>query len=227
MGAENFTLPSKKAEQPPLTRREEIITYICFGVILLSMVFQSKLGDRAFVVPLAVIVVMIYLRVCSGKWFLQTLINGPIIMMASVMGIAASLTATGAGDLIGKTILHLLGGNPSGTVICIAIGIASLVVTTFIGMTATFMTMCPIACSVCVAAGIDCRAAVLIAMNVCLVTVFTPMSSNGALIAYSTCGLTLRDTWKWCAPATLVGTAATIAMALLAYPPIALKTILI
>lgn len=214
-------LNAKKSDQPPLTRREEVITYICFGVVLLSMLFQSKLGDRAFVIPLAAVIVMIYLRVCSGKWFLQTLINGPIIMMASVMGIAAALSDTGAGDLIGKTVLRLLGGDPSGTLICIVIGIASMVVTNFIGMTATFLTLCPIACSVCVAAGIDCRAAVLIAMNCCLVTVFTPMSSNGALIVYSTCGLTLRDTWKWAGPATLVGVACTIAMAILVYPPVA------
>lgn len=221
VSAANFTLGPKKEEQPPMTRREEIITYICFCVILMAMIFQKKLGDRVFAVPLAVILVMIYLRVCSGKWFLQTLVNGPIVMMASVMGIAATLTATGAGELIGKTILGLLGGNPSGIVICVVIGIATLVVCNFIGMTATYMTLCPIACTVCVAAGIDCRAAVLIAINVCLVTVFTPMSSNGALIAYSICGFTMRDAWKWCLPATLVGAAASIAMAILVYPPVA------
>ena len=205
---------------PAMSKRDETITYLCFLITVISMVFQSKLGDKAYLIPLAVMVVMIYLKVCSGKWFLQTLINGPVIMMATIMGIADSITKSGAGDLIGKSILNLLGGNPSGILICVVIGVVTVLMTSFISNTASFLIMCPIACSVCVAAGIDCRAAVLIAMNCALLSTLTPMASNGTLIAYSTCGFSIRDTWKWTVPATLVATATTIAMTVIVYPPV-------
>lgn len=205
---------------PAMSKRDEVITYVGFIVTLISMIFQGQLGDRAYVIPLAVMVVMIYLKACSGKWFLQTLINGPVIMMATIMGIADALTQSGAGNFIGNGILKMLGGTPSGYMICIVIGVVTVIMTSFISNTASFLIMCPIACSVCVAAGIDCRAAVMIAMNCALLSTMTPMASNGALIAYSTCGFSIRDTWKWTVPATFVATASTILMTVLVYPPV-------
>lgn len=70
------------------------------------------------------------------------------------------------------------------------------------------------------AAGIDCRAAVLMAFNCALISTITPMASNGALIAYSTCGFSIRDTWKWTVPATIVATVSTLIMTVLVYPPV-------
>lgn len=219
--ASAYTAGSNGEQAPAMSKRDETITYIGFILTVIAMFFQNKLGDSTYLIPLAVIIVMIYLKVCSGKWFLQTLINGPVIMCATIMGIAEALTKSGAGDLIGNGILKLLGGNPSGYLICAVIGVVTALTTSFISNTATFLVMCPIACSICVAAGIDCRAAVMIAMNYSLLSTLTPMASNGALLAYSTCGFSIRDTWKWTVPSTLVATAATVIMTVIVYPPVA------
>lgn len=220
LDASAYSSGGSGSETSTMGKRDEIITYIGFIFTVLSMVFQKQLGERAYMIPLAVMVVFIYLKVCSGKWFLQTLINGPVIMVATIMGIANALTASGAGDLIGNSILKLLGGNPSGYLICAVVTVVTTLLTSFISNTASFLMMCPIACSICVAAGIDCRAAVMMAFNCALISTLTPMASNGALIAYSTCGFSIRDTWKWTVPATIVSAVTLFIMTVLVYPPV-------
>lgn len=139
--ASAYSNSNSSAEAPALSKRDEIITYIGFIITVISMIFQKQLGERAYMIPLAVIVVFIYLKVCSGKWFLQTLINGPVIMMATIMGIANALTASGAGELIGNGILKLLGGSPSGYLICAVIAVVTTLLTSFISNTASFLMM--------------------------------------------------------------------------------------
>ena len=53
-----------------------------------------------------------------------------------------------------------------------------------------------------------------------LSSVITPMSSNGCAIAYATAGLTVKDTWKWTIPGTIICIASVVVNALLVFPPL-------
>ena len=51
-----------------------------------------------------------------------------------------------------------------------------------------------------------------------LLSVMTPMSSGGAALAYSSCGLNIKDTFKWSFPLAILGLATTIINCLIIYP---------
>lgn len=209
---------SNQSSGPKLSNREENITYAAFIIAVIGLVLSSKLGDRAFMIPLVCVIVMIYIKAMNGRVFLQTLANGPVIMCATILAVSNAVTASGAGNLIGNGVLSLLGGNPNPVVLVTVFAVISLLVTTFVSNTAAFMVLVPIACNVCVTAGIDPRACCMVIFGSSLLSVMTPMSSGGAALAYSSCGLNIKDTFKWSCPLAILGVVTTVINCLIIYP---------
>lgn len=208
----------RSSDTVKMSKRNEIITYISFIVSVLALIFTNQIGDKAYIVPLATVVVMIYLKAMDGKKFLRVLINGPVLMCATVIGIANAITASGAGEVIGNSILSVLGGDPSPILIIVTFAVVALIVTSFVSNTACFMVLVPIACNVCAVAGVDPRAVVVTIYYCSLLSLLTPMDSTGAALAYSSSGLGIRDTFKWAFPLAILGVAVTIINCLIVYP---------
>lgn len=209
---------NRQSEGPKMSKRDENITYAAFIISVVGLVLASKLGNRAYMIPLVCCIVMIYVKAINGKAFLQMLANGPVIMCATIMAVSNAVTASGAGNLIGNAVLNLLGGNPSPVLLVMVFALTSLLVTTFVSNTAAFMVLVPIACNVCVTAGVDPRACCMVIFGSSLLSVMTPMSSGGAALAYSSCGLNIKDTFKWSFPLAILGVVTTVINCLIVYP---------
>lgn len=208
----------QRGEPQPMSKKDNICTYIGFIVAVLALVFTNQLGDRAYAVPLAVDVVLIFLKVLPGKEMLMTLIHGPALMAGGILVLANAMTSSGAGDLVGNGILTILGGHPHPLTVLVIFGLVGVCLTSFVSNTACMFVLVPVACNVCLAAGYDCRAAVIVIVMSSMMSVMTPMSSGGAALAYSTVGLSVKETWKWAVPAAILGTAAVVINAYLVYP---------
>ncbi len=213
-----YAQSGKGGNSEKLSPRDEKITYVAFILAVVGLIFAGQLGDRAYMFPLVICVILIYMKVMSGKAFLQSLISGPVIMCATIITVANAVTASGAGNVIGEMVLKVLGGNPSPAMIVTVFGIVSLLTTSFISNTATFMVLVPIACSVCLTAGYDPRATVVTVFSASLMSVLTPMANNGSAISYSACSLSIKDTFLWAFPGALICLAATIVNCLIIYP---------
>lgn len=209
---------TKKRDESVMPIEKQRIVYIGFVVSIAGLFLAPSIGERAYFIPLAVCMLMILLKVMDGKYFLNALMQGPVLMCATIMGIANILTASGAGNVIGNLVLTLLGGNPSGIMIVTVFAFITVLTTSFISNTATFMVLIPIACNVCAAAGIDPRATVVAIFSCSLLSVMTPMANTGAAICYSACNLNVRETFKWAFPAALIGVVLTIINCIMVYP---------
>jgi len=201
-----------------LSKRDETLVYLAFGISILGLVLTSRIGDIGYAIPLAVVIVMIYLKAMDGQKFLQSLVRGPVIMCATILTVANAVTASGAGALIGNGVLNILGGNPSPLIIVTVFAIVALITTTFVSNTAAFMVLVPIACNVCVAANVDPRACCMAIFYCSLLSVLTPMSSGGAALAYSSCGLSIKETFKWAFPLAILGVVTTVINCVIVYP---------
>lgn len=205
-------------EAPKLSKRDEAITYIGFVTAVLGLVLSGQMGERSFMIPLVVVILMIYLKVIDGRQFLQTLVAGPVLMCATILAVSSAVTSSGAGNLIGSGVLSLLGGSPSPVLLVTVFAFASLLVTTFVSNTAAFMVLVPIACNVCMTAGVDPRASVMAIFYCSMLSVLTPMSSGGAALAYSSCSLSIKETFKWAFPLSMIGLVTTVINCLIVYP---------
>ncbi len=213
-----FAVGTKNEKEETITPFAQNVIYIGFIFCIVGLFLTKILGERAYFIPLAVCMIMIFLKVMPGQYFLNSIMHGPVLMCATIMGIANILTASGAGNMIGQLILKVLGGNPSGVAIVVAFAFVTLFTSSFISNMATFMVLIPIACNVCSVAGYDPRAAV-VAIYVCsLLTVMTPMANAGSAICYSACNLSVKETFKWAFPGSVLCTVLVIINCILVYP---------
>ena len=203
---------------PAMSHRNEVIVYIAFALTIIALIFAANLGDIAYLIPLVITVALIYLKVVSGREVLSTIVNGPVMMCAPIFVLSDAMTNSGAGALLGNGILKMLGGHPAAIVVLITFALTAWILSSFVSNTACFMVLIPVACSVCIAAGYDPRACVAATFFCSVSTIATPMASGGAALAYSTCQLGIKETWKWTIPAGLIVVLATIINCYLVFP---------
>lgn len=209
---------NKGSSASKLSPKDEKIVYFAFVLSVVGLLLSGKMGEAAYIFPLVVCVILIYMKVMGGKEFLNMLTSGPVIMCATILVVANAVTASGAGNLIGELVIRLLGGNPAPIMIVAVFGIVSLITTTFISNTASFMVLVPIACNVCLTAGYDPRAAVVTVFSASLLSVMTPMANTGSAIVYSTCNLNVKDGFLWAFPGAIICLAVTVINSIIVYP---------
>ena len=147
-----FEVRAKKGDDGKLPKNKQIIVYVGFIISAVGLFLAPSIGERAYFLPIAVCIVMIVLKVMDRQYFLNSIMKGPVLMCATIMGIANILTDSGAGTVI----LDILGGHPSGMMIIIVFAVVTLISTSFLSNTATFMVYIPIACNVCAPAASFC-----------------------------------------------------------------------
>ena len=86
-----------------------------FGVIMLGFMFTNQLGsDITNVIPSAGLLVLIVFGVLEIPEVMKTLTCDMVWMVAGMSVVSTALSKTGVGELIGQTVLNILGGHPSG-----------------------------------------------------------------------------------------------------------------
>lgn len=205
-------------EAPKMSRRDEILVYIAFALSVFFLLFAAQIGELAYVMPLAISIVLIFLHVLNGNEVLNSIVHGPVLMCAPILVMSSAMTKSGAGDLIGNGILDMLGGNPHPILILTVFAFVAFLLSSFVSNTACFMVLIPVAATVCLAAGFDPRACAVVVFFASNSTIITPMASGGAALAYSTCHLGIRQTWKWTVPAGLLVLITSIISCYIVYP---------
>lgn len=218
INASAYAQNNKQGNVTKMSSKNERIVYVAFVLSVIGLLLAGKIGERAYIFPLVICVVLMYLKVMSGKEFLQMLTSGPVIMCATILVVANAVTASGAGNLIGEIVIKILGGNPAPWMIVTVFGIVALITTTFISNTASFMVLVPIACNVCLTAGYDPRATVVTVFSAALLSVMTPMANTGSAVTYSICNLNVKEGFLWAFPGAIICLAATIVNSLIIYP---------
>ena len=171
-----------------------------FVLVLIALLFGSKLGQLMYIIPAIAIVVLIFAKSMSVKEVVTAMTGDPVFMIAGVLVMADALGDTGAGELIGQFILNILGGNPSGLMVLFVFAIVTTVMTTFMSNSATKNVLLPIAASTCIAAGWDPRGVVLIVAFCSNVAIAFPSGSPACGIAYATGGYKIVETLRFTLP---------------------------
>lgn len=207
-----------QGQQKQISKKDEIIIYAAFILSVIGLMAGSVLGDKIYIIPIGLVLVMILLGTITSKEAVSCIANPAIFMAAGIFVLSDAMTNSGAGKLVGQAVISILGGSPGPIKLLAVISFAATIMTSFVSNTATIMVLAPIACNICMAAGYDPRAAV-IAVSMCsLMSMVTPMSSNGAALAFSTAKLNVGETLKWTVPLAVIGTVATIISCYIAYP---------
>ena len=172
-------------ETEALSRRDEIITFLVFFLVMGGFMFSNQLGSNVTnVLPAAGVLVLILTKVLSVKEAVSTLTSDMVWMIAGMTVMSSVLGSTGVGDLIGNTVLNILGSNPSGLFVSIVFCVVTTILTNFLSNMGTMALMCPIAAATAQAGGMNVKAVVLVAAVSSWFAIAMPTGCAGAMMAF-------------------------------------------
>ena len=204
------TKATKQAESQKMSKRDEIITYVTFIVMLAFMVLNQFTGSLLYIGPALCAVFLVFAKVITVEDVKQGITVDLIFMLAGIFTLTSALTSTGAGGIIGNAIVSLFGGEMTQfSLVAIFSGIA-IVVTNFMSNNATMYSIIPVAVTTAMAAGLNPIPAVLAIDVVVKCACVLPCSSGEAAMCYGASGYTIKDTWKFTIPATILFYAGTL-----------------
>lgn len=172
-------------EAEAISRRDETIIFLVFLLVMAGFMFSNQLGsDVTNVLPAAGVLILILTKVLSVKEAVSTLTSDMVWMIAGMTVMSSVLGSTGVGDLIGNTVLNILGSNPSGLFVSIVFCVVTTILTNFLSNMGTMALMCPIAAATAQAGGMNVKAVVLVAAVSSWFAIAMPTGCAGAMMAF-------------------------------------------
>lgn len=172
-------------EMEALSRKDESIIFLVFLAVIGGFMFSGKLDSNITnILPAVGVLVLILFKVMTVKDVVTTMSGDMIWMIAGMSVMSTVLGKSGVGELIGETVLKILGSNPSGLYVTIVFCVVTTVMTNFLSNMGTMALMCPIAAATALAGGMNVRAVVLVAAVSSWFAVAMPTGCAGAMIAF-------------------------------------------
>lgn len=172
-------------EQKAISKKNEIVIFSVFAVIMVGFMFTNQLGsDVTNVLPAAGVLVLILFKVMPIPDVLATLTSDMVWMIAGMSVMSTILGQTGVGELIGENVLRILGGNPSGLFVSIVFCVACTVMTNLLSNMGTMALMSPIAAATAMAGGMNVKAVVLTCCVSAWFAIVLPTGCAGAMMAF-------------------------------------------
>ena len=169
----------------PIYKKDEMFIFGVFIAIMAGFMFTNQLGsDITNVIPAAGLLVLIVFKVLTIPEVMKSLTSDMVWMVAGMSVVSTALSTTGAGELIGQTVLNILGGNPSGLFVSIVFCVTVTIMTNFMSNMGTMALMSPIAASTALAGGMNVKSIVLICCVSAWFAVVLPTGCSGAMMAF-------------------------------------------
>lgn len=151
------------------------ITIAVFAVTLIVMIIGKwSMGLVSF----AAAAVLLITGCCSSKEAVDAVPWNVVVIMGCMIGFAGVINSSGAGLIIGNTILdmaHRFGFSTFG--LCVSVGIMGQLVSNFMSNNAAIVITAPIAISIAQAAGLDPLGLLMVAAVNVNTSILTPMAA--------------------------------------------------
>jgi di/tricarboxylate transporter len=123
----------KEAELEKMPAWKEYCTVVAFVVSVVGMMYMSKLGNAAYVIPGLAAAFVLMIDVVNFKEVRDNMGAPVILMMAGVIGVADALSNSGFTAMVGANIANVLGTNVSPFLIIFAFALLTSTCATFTG----------------------------------------------------------------------------------------------
>ena len=209
---------AETTENAKLSKKDETIIYLVFGLSTLGMFFSNQLGDLIFLIPVVGVALIVLTNVMSFKETRSVLSHPLIFLLAGIFALADIMAAKGISAMLGSSIQAMLGGSNSGWVIMFVFAFATVILANITGSNiGTMMIISPIAASTAMAAGIDPRATVMAVVTSASASVIMPMDTAMGII-FARGNYKLSTTFKYTIPLTILYVGLVCISAGLIYP---------
>ena len=209
----------KTKEVQELSPKQEKIVFAVF-IVIMAAFFLSGIVPKEVqnVIPVAGVIVFILTGVISIPETLKVITGDIVFLIAGMSAVSTVLGQTGVGELIGQTVLKILGGNPSPVFVVAVFSIVTAVMTNFLSNMGTMALMILIAASTALAGGFNVQTAVLVTAVSAWFAFVMPTGCAGSMIAFGTGNFSATQTLKFTLPLFVLEIASLIFSTVLLFP---------
>ncbi|MBS5282586.1 MAG: anion permease [Clostridiales bacterium] len=190
------SLQTGKEKNTTLTPFQEKAVYVIFTLNFLGILFQQYLPFEMYVLPVAAVIILCYLKALDLKDIGAFINLDTIFMLAGVMPLGTAMQKTGAGAIVSDFIMGLLGGNPSPMLMLFAFYFAGAILTQFMSNTATQQVFVPLAIVTALSQGLDPRPFTMAIFAGCTAAMLTPTGSPSIAISFGAGQYRIKDILK-------------------------------
>lgn len=188
-----------------ISRRDETIIFLVFLMVMAGFMFSNQLGsDISNVLPAAGVLILILTNVMTGKEAVSILTSDMVWMVAGMSVVSTVLGNTGVGELIGNTVLNILGENASGLFVITVFCVVTTILTNFLSNMGTMALMCPIAAATALSGGMNVKTLVLVVAVSSWFAIALPTGSSGTLMAFGVGNHNALKVMRFTLPLTLL-----------------------
>ncbi len=127
---------------------KKTLSLVILVVTLLGMIFEKQIHISLSITGCVGAILLIFCNVISEDDALKSIDLKTIFLFGGTLSLATALQKTGAGELIAKYVIGLIGENPSPTLFTFVVFILCCALTNFMSNTATTALMAPICLSI-------------------------------------------------------------------------------
>lgn len=154
-GAE-ITEKAETVASEAMPKWKEYVTYVCFAVSIIGMIFASTFGEIAYILPCLLAGVLCFIGVFDFKELRANIFSPLILMMAAVIGVANALASTGFTAMVGEAVAGLMGGSVNYFVLILVFCLLTSACATLTGASiGSLFVFAPIAIATCTSLGIN------------------------------------------------------------------------
>ena len=191
---------------------------IILVLTLLGMIFEEQIGIKLCITGCIGALALILTGVISEKNALKSIDLKTIFLFGGTLSLASALQTTGAGEDIAKTVIGVLGENPSPYVLTFVVFMLCCILTNFMSNTATTALMAPICVSIAQGMGADPRAVLMACVIGGSCAYATPIGMPANTMVVTAGGYTFKDYAKAGIPLILVATVVSMILLPILYP---------
>ena len=186
---------------PALTNTQQTIVYIGYVIMVVAMIFLDKLpGEAGYALPLVIAGLFLCVGALDFKELLSNMFSPVMIMMASVVGVAAAMGNCGLSAFLGEKVAALLGGSPSLMVLTFVFALLTSISATLTGASfGSIFIFAPIGVALCIGLGYNPVPLALACVRAGWINWFLPIDGLPAL-TMGTGKYKLTEFWKFVLP---------------------------
>lgn len=191
----------KKPFVATLTNTQQTIVYVGYLIMVIAMIFLGKLpGEAGYALPIVIAGLFLCIGALNFKELLSNMFSPVLIMMASVIGVAAAMSNCGLSGFLGEKIAVMLGGNPSMIVLVFVFALLTSISATLTGASfGSLFIFAPIGITLCLQFGYNPIPLALACVKAAWINWFLPIDGLPAL-AMGTGKYKLTEFWKYILP---------------------------
>lgn len=183
-------------DQPALDPVREVIGYVTFILVLLGLIFSSKIGIATWQVTLIGALVIVASGVLNKQEAISSMNLSMVLLYVGALGIGNALSATGAADLIGDWLSSIVINVNNNYIAGFLLFIVPFILTQFMLNLGVYSIFVPLYIMLCKSMGANPVGPIMLCMVATMTAFFTPLATPAVPLMMGVGNYSVKDLAK-------------------------------